>query len=77
MSVRCCNLDFVTSALWLTPKSVVYDTCVQHVSPRPFVIVITVSDGGPFNQALLLPLWWSYCEVSPSPRDSGGNIGAL
>ena len=49
MSVRWCNLDFFTSALWLTPKFVVYDPCVQHVSPRPFVIVITMSDGGRFN----------------------------
>jgi hypothetical protein len=71
MSVRWCNLDFVWSALWLTPPT------SADVSPGPFVIVITMSDGDLFNQALLLHLWWSHREISPRPRDNRGHIGAL
>jgi hypothetical protein len=63
--VRWCDLDFVRSALQLIPISTVYDSRVQYVSPGLFAIVITMSDEEPFDQALLLQLWWSHREVSP------------
>jgi hypothetical protein len=75
MSVRC-DLDFSRSALYLTPTSTVYDSCVQHVS-RIFVFVIAMSDRERFNQALLLHLRQSHREIGSTPRDKGGSIGAL
>jgi hypothetical protein len=71
------NLYFVRSALWLTRTSTVSDACVQHVSTRPFAIVMTMSDRGRINQALLLHLWWSHRQICIKPRDNGSNIGAL
>jgi hypothetical protein len=77
MSVRWCNLDFVELVPRLTPTSPVSDTCVQHVGPRLFAIVITLTDGELFKQALLLHLWWPHREVNLRPRGRRGNIGAL
>ena len=78
MSVRRRNLCFARSTLWLTrPTPAVYDSCVQHVSPRASVIVNIMSDRELLNQALLLHLWWSHREVSTRPRDKGGDIDAL
>jgi len=50
---------------------------MQHMSSRTFVIVNIMSDGELSNQALLLHLWWTHREVSPRPRDRGGEICAL
>ena len=75
MSVRC-DLDFSRLALYLTPTSTVYDSCVQHVS-RIFVFVLAMSDRERFNQALLLHLRQSHREIGSTPRDKGGSIGAL
>jgi hypothetical protein len=57
MLVRWCNIDLVKSAPRLIPTSAVSDSCVQYVSPRLFAIVITMSNGKLFDQALLLQVW--------------------
>ena len=44
---------------------------MQHVSFRPFAILITVSDEENFNQALLLSVWWSHASLHASQREAG------